>query len=75
MEPVTRTIRYGIVGVAVRIVAADESLLSLADFLIVLYEVDYRPMDGALPKKDFDGVFRSFLSELAGKLLTQVQAR
>lgn len=52
---------------------ADEALLTLADFLIVLREVDYQPTDGALPKKDFGQVFKSFLRELASKLGGQVE--
>lgn len=46
----------------------DEALLTLADFLIVLLEVDYRPTDGFLPKAEFNKVFRPFLSELVDKL-------
>jgi hypothetical protein len=52
--------------------AADEALLTLADFLIVLREVDYQPSDGSLPKVEFQKVFRPFLIELAGKLRVQV---
>jgi len=51
---------------------ADEALLTLADFLIVLREVDYQPSDGSLPKEDFQKIFRPFLIELAGKLRIQV---
>jgi hypothetical protein len=53
----------------------DEALLTLADFLIVLREVSYRGDDTALPKSDFDKVFRSFLSELAGAIHQQVESR
>ena len=52
--------------------AADEALLTLADFLIVLREVDYQASDGSLPKGEFDKVFRSFLRELADKLGRQI---
>jgi hypothetical protein len=48
--------------------AADEALLTLADFLIVLRETEYKPGEGALPKSEFDKVYRSFLSELADRL-------
>lgn len=48
--------------------AADEALLTLADFLIVLHEVDYQPTDGALPRPAFEKVFRSFLAALVDKL-------
>ena len=50
----------------------DEALLTLADFLIVLREVDYQPSDGCLPKAEFERVFRLFLRELAGKLERQI---
>ncbi len=53
----------------------DEALLTLADFLIVLHEVDYVPSDGALSKQEFDEAFRLFLRELAGKLQEQVTAQ
>ena len=54
--------------------ATDEALLTLADFLIVLREVDYQPMDGALPKGQFDELFRPFLLEMADRLAQQVNA-
>jgi len=50
----------------------EECLLTLSDFLIVLREVDYQPDDGALPKGDFDKIYRSFLKSLAGKLDVEV---
>ncbi|RQV93527.1 hypothetical protein EH220_08120 [bacterium] len=53
--------------------AADEALLTLADFLIVLNEVDYQPSDGSLPKAEFEKTFRSFLRELAVKLRQQIE--
>ena len=49
-------------------VAADEALLTLADFMIVLHEVDYQPANGSLSRKAFDDVFQMFLQELVGKL-------
>ncbi|HYD48552.1 MAG TPA: hypothetical protein VEB21_09400 [Terriglobales bacterium] len=51
---------------------ADEALLTLADFLIVLHQVDYQPSDGSLPKVDFDEMFRPFLVRLGDKLERQV---
>jgi hypothetical protein len=54
--------------------SADEALLYLADLLIVLREVDYQPSDGALPKGDFEEVYRAFLSELAHELRQQTEA-
>jgi hypothetical protein len=52
--------------------AADEALLTLADFLIVLRDVDYQPTEGSLSKPEFDKVFRAFLGELAVKLGRQI---
>jgi hypothetical protein len=46
----------------------DEALLTLADFLIVLREVDYKPTDLSLPKPEFDAVFHAFLREQVAKL-------
>ena len=54
--------------------ARDESLLGLADFLIVLGEVEYRPSDGSLPKDEFDKVYRPFLGGLAGDLKRHVDS-
>ncbi len=53
--------------------AADEALLTLADFLIVLSEINYEPSEGALSKTEFVKVFRPFLKELAEKLNQQIQ--
>ena len=53
--------------------AADEALLMLADFLIVLREVDYQPDDGCLPKLEFQEVFRPFLSVLAERMERDVK--
>jgi hypothetical protein len=52
--------------------AADATLLTLADFLIVLREVDYQPRDGSLPKAEFEKVFRPFLMDLADKLRQKI---
>ena len=54
---------------------ADEALLTLADFLIVLREVDYRPREGCLPKPQFEKVFQPFLRELAGSMQREVAAK
>jgi len=54
--------------------AVDEALLTLADFLIVLREVDYQPSDGSLPKTQFEKIFRPFLKELADKLCQQIES-
>jgi hypothetical protein len=48
--------------------AADEELLTLADFLIVLRGVDYQSTEGSLSKVEFEKVFRPFLKELTAKL-------
>ncbi|MFO0915211.1 MAG: hypothetical protein U0795_19775 [Pirellulales bacterium] len=54
---------------------SDEALLTLADFLIVLREVKYQAEDNALPKSEFDKVFRSFLGELVGTINQQIERR
>ena len=54
---------------------SNEALLTLADFLIVLHEVDYAPSAGCLSKPEFDAVFRPFLHDLAGGLQKQVATR
>lgn len=46
----------------------DEAVLTLADLLIVLREVDYEPVDGALPKPQFGRVYRPFLRNLVEEL-------
>jgi hypothetical protein len=48
--------------------AADEALLTIADFLIVLREVDYQPSEGSLSKGTFEQVFRPFLRDLAARI-------
>jgi hypothetical protein len=54
--------------------AANEALLTLADLLIVLREVNYKPSDGSLSKEEFEQVFRLFLRELTEKIDGQVQS-
>ena len=51
----------------------DESILTLADFLIVLHEVKYEPVDGALPKVQFGRVYYPFLGELVTGLDKQLR--
>jgi hypothetical protein len=46
----------------------EEGLLALADFLVVLDEVKYAPVDGALPQREFEAVYRPYLSDLAARL-------
>jgi hypothetical protein len=46
----------------------DETLLTLADFLIVLREVDYQFSDGSLKKEEYDEVFLPFLKQLTKDL-------
>ena len=53
--------------------AVDEAVLTLADFLIVLREIDYQPGEGTLPKPEFERIIHSFLSELAGKLEEEIE--
>lgn len=50
----------------------DEKLLTLADFLIVLREVDYQPSEGSLPKPEFEEVFKPFLANLAKNLRDKI---
>jgi len=52
---------------------ADEALLALSDFLIVLGEVDYQECEGSLTKAAFINVFRPFLKELSRKLGQQIE--
>jgi hypothetical protein len=54
--------------------AADEALLALADLLIILRDVDYQSKGGALPKPEFEKIFRPFLDELVGSLRQRVSA-
>jgi hypothetical protein len=54
---------------------ADEGLLTLADFLIILREVDYQPGEGSLPKADFEKVFRPFLTELVDKVALEIEGQ
>ncbi|MGA2034322.1 MAG: hypothetical protein ABSG68_18915 [Thermoguttaceae bacterium] len=51
----------------------DEAILTLADFLIVLHEVKYEPVDGALPKAQFGRVYYPFLRELVTGLDKQLR--
>ena len=60
--------------IAATVDMADEALLTLADFLIVLCEVDYTPIAGSLSKAEFDAEFRPFLSDLADSLQEQITA-
>ena len=55
--------------------ASDDALLTLADFLIVLREVDYQAGDGSLPKAEFDKTYTAFLHDLLDTIGPQVQAK
>jgi hypothetical protein len=48
-------------------------LLGLADFLIVLREVEYKPDGGGLTKSEFLKIFDPFLSELALNMEREVR--
>ncbi len=50
-----------------------ETLLTLADFLIVLGEVQYQSTPTALRKEEFDEVFMAFLLEMSRKLRGDVE--
>ncbi len=52
--------------------APGEFLLTLADFLMVLREVDYQTEEGALQKDDFESVYRPFLKGLSASLNAKV---
>ena len=51
----------------------DESLLTLTDFVIVLNEVEYEPVDGALSKAEFDRRYAPFLHDLIERLDKEVR--
>jgi hypothetical protein len=52
---------------------ADEALLTLADFLMVVREVDYKGNDGGLSRQEFNRIHNSFLRGLAQNLSQQVE--
>jgi hypothetical protein len=54
---------------------AEESLLTLADFLIVLRDVEYKSSDGCMPVTEFNQVFRPFLQGLAERHSQRVSER
>lgn len=54
--------------------SADEALLTLADLMILLREVTYEPVDGALSKRDFKKVYGPFLTKLVEQLNAQVHS-
>jgi hypothetical protein len=52
---------------------SDEALLTLADLLIVLRDVEYESGDGCLPKSEFEKIYRPFLGDLVVKLRQEVK--
>jgi len=50
-----------------------EAFLTLMDFVIVLRDVKYQPVEGALKRSDFDDVFDNFLRELIARLDRETQ--
>ena len=52
---------------------SDEALLTLADFLIVLREINYQPIDGALSKAAFNTIYSAYLKELANSIDAKIQ--
>lgn len=54
---------------------ADEALLTLADFLIVLQQVDYTPSNNSLSKSEFEAVFRPFIHYLGDKMQKEIAAQ
>jgi hypothetical protein len=53
----------------------DEGLLTLADFLIVLREVDYKQVEGSITNADFEREYSLFLSELSSGLAERIAER
>ena len=53
--------------------AVDEALLNLADFLIVLKEVNYQSDNGSMEEREFEQIFRPFLRELAERMECEVR--
>ena len=51
----------------------DEAGLTLADYLIVLREVGYEPVEDALPRDQFDQVYYCFLRDLVVELDERVR--
>jgi hypothetical protein len=51
----------------------NEACLTLTDFVIVLREVKYEPIDGALKRAEYDHIFISFLRELVDRLDREIQ--
>jgi len=51
---------------------ADEALLTLTDFVIVLREVNYQPKDGSLKREEYEEVFQHFLKQLTRDLHQRV---
>lgn len=49
-----------------------EGLLTLADFLILLREVDYSPANGSLSAGEFNQEYKSFLAAMASDLWVQL---
>ena len=52
--------------------APDEALLTLADFVILLREVSYAPVDGSLTKEKFNEQYEPFLARLVEDLNGQI---
>lgn len=52
-----------------------ESLLTLADLLIILQDAQYEPAEGALPNSQFKQTYRPFLRDLATRLDGMVRRR
>jgi hypothetical protein len=50
----------------------DEAVLTLADFLIVLHDVEYDAADGSLTKADFGRIYLPFLRGLVADLDTNI---
>jgi len=51
--------------------SADEALLTLADLIILLCEVEYEPEEGSISREDFDDIYEPFLK----KLITEIDSK
>src|SRR6185437_5184821 len=49
-----------------------EGLLTLADFLIMLREVEYQPASGSLTEAEFNQEYQSFMAAIASDMWTRL---
>jgi len=51
-----------------------EAVLALADFLLMLADVNYKEEPGCLSRSEFDQVFKPFVKELASRLKSRIDS-